>query len=248
MTAGLKWAPDTAPNSPDQGDQGARWWRPRWRGAGPPVSSVSRLAMIPEPIDGDDEECGSDALATSRAKASASGRNGRRELAGADLLRHEVGRARRGPSAPCSATHRSVSSSGRCRRPSPCRRRSRSRRRCRSPSSGRRRARCRTPRRCRDREPTSCPARRSSTTRSLGSSDRSPSCGGSGDRRSDLVGRVDLDADVVERARLTGVGEQDQLERRIGDREVGVAVTDLRRRGLEQLGVERDRLRRGRRR
>jgi hypothetical protein len=47
---------------------------------------------------------------------------------------------------------------------------------------------------------------------------------------------------MVQRARLTGAGEQHQLERRIGDREVGVAISHLRRADTEQLGVEADRL------
>ena len=42
-------------------------------------------------------------------------------------------------------------------------------------------------------------------------------------------------------AGLAHAGEQDQLERRIGDGEVGVPVADLGRLGPEQLGVELDR-------
>ncbi len=41
---------------------------------------------------------------------------------------------------------------------------------------------------------------------------------------------------------LSGVLQQDQLQRRFGDSEVGVALLDLGRCGVEQLGVERDRL------
>jgi hypothetical protein len=56
-----------------------------------------------------------------------------------------------------------------------------------------------------------------------------------------LLGRVDLDAEMVQRAgRLGGVLDQDQLERRLGDGEVGVAGPDFGRFGGEQLGVEGD--------
>jgi DNA-binding transcriptional ArsR family regulator len=60
--------------------------------------------------------------------------------------------------------------------------------------------------------------------------------------------RTHLDAEVVQRpdgAGPTGIGvgglEQDQLQRRVGDGEVGVAGAALGRLGLEQLAVEGDR-------
>ena len=56
----------------------------------------------------------------------------------------------------------------------------------------------------------------------------------------DLVGGLDLDAEVVEGAALAGVLDEHQLERRLGDGEVGVAVADLGGLGAEQLGVEGD--------
>ena len=60
-----------------------------------------------------------------------------------------------------------------------------------------------------------------------------------------LVGRLDLDAEVVECAGHTvapcgGVLHQDELERRVGDGEVGVARPALGRLGAEELGVELD--------
>ena len=54
------------------------------------------------------------------------------------------------------------------------------------------------------------------------------------------VTRLDFDTEMVDRAALPPVLQQDQLEWRIGDREVGVAVFDLGGRSVEQLGVERD--------
>src|SRR5579863_6654999 len=56
----------------------------------------------------------------------------------------------------------------------------------------------------------------------------------------DGAGVGDLDAEVVEAAALAGVLQQDQLERRLGDGEVGVAGPYLRGFGAEQLGVEGD--------
>ena len=57
----------------------------------------------------------------------------------------------------------------------------------------------------------------------------------------DLVGRLGLDAEMVDRARL-GIGtlEHHELERRIGDLPVGVARLDLVRLGVEHAGVEVD--------
>ena len=60
-------------------------------------------------------------------------------------------------------------------------------------------------------------------------------------RGADLVGRLDLDAEVVQGARLAVALDQDQLQRRLGDGEVRVARPDLRRLGGEQLRVEVDR-------
>jgi hypothetical protein len=57
----------------------------------------------------------------------------------------------------------------------------------------------------------------------------------------DGVGVGHLDAEVVERAAPAGVLDQDQLERRLDDGEVGVARPDLGRLGGEQRGVEGDR-------
>ena len=54
--------------------------------------------------------------------------------------------------------------------------------------------------------------------------------------------RRPLDAEVVEGAGLRGVGEEHQLERRVGDREVGVARAPLGGLGAEEGGVERHRL------
>ena len=56
----------------------------------------------------------------------------------------------------------------------------------------------------------------------------------------DGVGVGDLDAEVVERAALAGVLDQHQLERRLGDREVGVAGAALGRLGVEEAAVEVD--------
>ena len=67
-------------------------------------------------------------------------------------------------------------------------------------------------------------------------------------RGRDLVGRLDLDAEVVERAGLAVALDQHELQRRLGDGEVGVARPDLGRLGGEELRVEVDRRRRGRRR
>src|SRR5580704_7013060 len=58
----------------------------------------------------------------------------------------------------------------------------------------------------------------------------------------DRVGAVDFDAQVVQGAALARVLQQDQLERRLGDGEVGVAGPALGRLGAEQSGVEGDRL------
>ena len=43
----------------------------------------------------------------------------------------------------------------------------------------------------------------------------------------EIVGGLDFDADVVQRTRLTQAGEEHQLQRRIGDRKVGIAFPDL---------------------
>jgi hypothetical protein len=57
----------------------------------------------------------------------------------------------------------------------------------------------------------------------------------------DFVGALDLNAEVVERARcLGGVFDEHQFQRRIDYGEVGIAVADLGRLGGEQLGVEAD--------
>ena len=61
----------------------------------------------------------------------------------------------------------------------------------------------------------------------------------------DLGGGLGLDAEVVQRAAL-GAFEEHQLERRVGDGEVGVAGLALGRLGAEQLRVEVDGGRRGR--
>src|SRR5271166_664667 len=52
--------------------------------------------------------------------------------------------------------------------------------------------------------------------------------------------RIDLHPQMVEGAALTGVFQQDQLQRWIGDREVGVTRLAFGRFGLKQLGVEAD--------
>src|SRR3712207_4787099 len=54
----------------------------------------------------------------------------------------------------------------------------------------------------------------------------------------DLLDGADLDAEVVERAALPRVLQQDQLHRRVGDGEVGVTGPGLGRLGTEQRGVE----------
>src|SRR5260370_1379826 len=56
----------------------------------------------------------------------------------------------------------------------------------------------------------------------------------------DRVGVADLDAEVVEAAGLAGVLQQDELERRVGNREVSVAGPELGGLGAEQLAVEGD--------
>ena len=60
-------------------------------------------------------------------------------------------------------------------------------------------------------------------------------------RRRDLLGRLHLDAEVVERRPLLTL-EEDQFQRRIGDGEVRVAGLHLRRGRAEQAGVEGYRL------
>src|SRR5205085_12551676 len=62
-----------------------------------------------------------------------------------------------------------------------------------------------------------------------------------GVRQIDLLGRLDLDAEVVDRASLSRPFEQYELEGRLIDGEVCVTGTQLRQLGGEQLGVERDR-------
>jgi hypothetical protein len=58
----------------------------------------------------------------------------------------------------------------------------------------------------------------------------------------DLVGGVDLDAEVVHHRRLVGPAlDEHQLERWLGDGEVGVAGSTLGRVDTEQRAVERDR-------
>jgi hypothetical protein len=52
----------------------------------------------------------------------------------------------------------------------------------------------------------------------------------------------DLHAQVVEAAAVPGVLQQDEFQWGIGDREVGVAGTQLGRFGAEQLAVEGDSL------
>jgi hypothetical protein len=56
----------------------------------------------------------------------------------------------------------------------------------------------------------------------------------------DRIGVGDLDAEVVKAAALAGVFQQYQLERRLGDREVGITGPELGRLGTEQLAVEGD--------
>ena len=58
----------------------------------------------------------------------------------------------------------------------------------------------------------------------------------------DRVGVDDLDAEVVHRTAVAGVLDQDELQRGLGNGEVGVAGPDLRRLGAEQPAVEGDRL------
>ena len=60
------------------------------------------------------------------------------------------------------------------------------------------------------------------------------------DRGAHLVGGLDLDADVVHCSGDAATGDEHELEGWFGDGEVGVAVADLGRFGLEQLGVESD--------
>jgi hypothetical protein len=56
----------------------------------------------------------------------------------------------------------------------------------------------------------------------------------------DVVGRLDLDTEVVRRAASAGALDEDELQRRFGDGEVGVAGSPLGRLGTEQLRVELD--------
>jgi hypothetical protein len=53
-----------------------------------------------------------------------------------------------------------------------------------------------------------------------------------------LFGRENLDPEVIYRARVAGILEEHEFERWFGDREVGVAGTNLGGFGLEKLGVE----------
>src|SRR5262249_51542226 len=55
-----------------------------------------------------------------------------------------------------------------------------------------------------------------------------------------VIGGLDLDAQVIERTGLPVAGDEDQLHGRFGHREVGVARTNLGRFGAEQLRVEVD--------
>jgi hypothetical protein len=61
-------------------------------------------------------------------------------------------------------------------------------------------------------------------------------------RRDHVVGRLDLDAKVVQSVLRVGVLDQDQLQRRLGDREVRIALAPLGRLRAEHLRVERHRL------
>jgi len=56
------------------------------------------------------------------------------------------------------------------------------------------------------------------------------------------VAGLDLHTEVVNGAALAGILDQHQLERWLGNGEVGVALLHLGRCGVEQLGVEGDRL------
>ena len=76
----------------------------------------------------------------------------------------------------------------------------------------------------------------------ISSSVNSPRLGQPGDLGVHGVAGLDLDAEVVDRAALAGVLQQHQLQRRLGDGEVRIAGLHLGGRGVEQLGVERDRL------
>ena len=69
-----------------------------------------------------------------------------------------------------------------------------------------------------------------------------PLAGEAGDLLMDLLAGFDLHAQVVDGPALARVLQQHQLERRIGDGEVGITVLELGRLGVEQLGVEGDRL------
>ena len=71
---------------------------------------------------------------------------------------------------------------------------------------------------------------------------REPLCRQAPRRRHHLVRRTHLDTEVVQRPGLGGILEQHQLQRRVGDREVGIAGAPLGRLGLEQLRIEPDRL------
>ena len=54
------------------------------------------------------------------------------------------------------------------------------------------------------------------------------------------IAAFDFDAEVVERAAVAGVLDQDELQGRFDNGEVRIARLDLGRRGVEQLGVEGD--------
>jgi hypothetical protein len=58
--------------------------------------------------------------------------------------------------------------------------------------------------------------------------------------RGDVFAGCDFDTEVVDAGGGVGVLEQHQLERRVRDREVGVAGPALVRLGGEQLGIELD--------
>ena len=60
------------------------------------------------------------------------------------------------------------------------------------------------------------------------------------DLRGDFIGGFHLDSQVVQRARLTVTLDENQLERRIGHGEVGVAWTDLGRSDTEHLRIMGD--------
>ncbi len=213
VTTGLKCAPDTGPSARISATSPAPVAIEFSSSWSPTSCGESRCAADPRADDDGDEQRGADTF--------------RRRPAGEFAFQRRISSSGRPTPAPPHNTSGQPRARRCAARPVPSRRR---RARCRSPTA-----------RGRDRRPTPCPAPRSSTRprprlRSQGPA-RQARLGGA-----HVVGRLDLDAEMVQRSRITVTLDEHELERRLGDGEVGVARAELGRFGGEQLGVEVDRV------